>query len=85
MRQRIKVINTTSGIMVIQKKNIENGLFTLKQGVSMVRVTTSGTREQIEKKFASRVRNAQKASSEHMRELTEMVRQNHIKTKYFAA
>lgn len=85
MRQRIKVINTTSGIMVIQKKNIENGLFTLKQGVSTVKVTTSGTREQIEKKFACRMRNAQKKSFEHMRELTEMVRQNHIKTKYFAA
>lgn len=83
MRQRIKTINTTSGIFVVEKKDIK-GLFTMKD-IAAVKVTTSGTREQIERKFASRVKRAQIEADKHINELTQMVHENHIKTKYFAA
>lgn len=83
MRPRIKVINTESGVKVVQKKDVR-GLFTVKD-VTAIKVTTSGTRAQIENKLSKRMKQAQIVASEHMRELTELVRQNHIKTKYFAA
>lgn len=83
MRQRIKVINTESEIQVVQKKDIQE-LFTVKD-VTAVKVTSSGTRAQIEAKFAARLRRAKASADKHMRELTELVHENHIKTKYFAA
>lgn len=83
MRPRIKSVNTVNGVQPIQSKTIK-GLFTV-HNVKAVRVTTSGTREQIEAKFASRVRRSQQASEKHMEELRKLVHETGRTTKYFAA
>lgn len=83
MRPRIKSVNTVNGVRPIQSKTIK-GLFTVSN-VKAVKVTTSGTREQIEAKFASRTRRSQRASEEHLEELRKMIHETGRTTKYFAA
>lgn len=82
MRPRIKSIDMNGAIAPVQSVTIK-GLFTTR--VKAVRVTTSGTKEQIEAKFAKRARASRRESEKHLEELAQMVKENGIKTKYFAA
>ena len=83
MRPRIKSIKTNNGILPVECKTVKQ-LFFLEK-VTVVKVTTSGTKKQIEAKLARRMIKAQLENDSHMRELEKMVQENHIKTKYFAA
>lgn len=83
MRPRIKSVKTNNGILPVECKTVKQ-LFFLGN-ITAVKVTTSGTKQQIEAKLARRMRKAQLEQASHMRELAELVQKNHIKTKYFVA
>lgn len=84
MRPRIKVVNTESGVRVVAKKDIKEMFFS-RYGVAAIKITTSGTREQIERKLQKRMRYNRAHALSHREELANLVRTEGIKTKYFAA
>ena len=83
MRQRIKSIKTQNGIKPIETKEIKDLFFLGK--VRAVKVTTSGTRNEIQGKFRKRLAAERAKANRHYMELAEMVRTEGIDTKYFAA
>lgn len=83
MRQRIKSIKTENGIKPVENKVVKELFFLGK--VAAVRVTTSGTRNEIQSKFRKRMAINRSRASQHYQELANMVKQGEIKTKYFVA
>lgn len=83
MRQRIKSIETQNGIKPVETKEIKDLFFLGK--VRAVKVTTSGTRDEIQGKFRKRMAVERKKAARHYSELMRMVREDGVKTKYFAA
>lgn len=83
MRPRIKSVSTQNGIKPILVKEIKDLFYIGK--VNAVKVTTSGSRSEIERKFKKKLNRARMESWNHNDEIAKMVREYGIKTKYFVA
>lgn len=83
MRPRIKSVKTQNGIVPVQVK-VKRELFFVGE-VTAIKVTTSGTRPEIEHKFKARMDRSRNEHWRHHEELVKLVRDNNIQTKYFAA
>lgn len=83
MRPRIKSISTQNGIKPVLTKEVRDLFYIGK--VKAVKVTTSGTRSEIERKFQKKLERSRMESWSHNDEIAKMVHENGIKTKYFAA